>query len=124
MTPPEATMGVAPLDDAARPEIYLFEGTLPGTVDEIETLLAERDPQVCQRNGAVYVKLPGGPVRATATLLRIRAMALADFYKPAGPPPRYRFKLFDPPLKYFQALLHKGEWKFPTLDDSRTSAVR
>jgi hypothetical protein len=116
MTTPEATTA-SPSDNAARPEIYLFEGALPGTVDEIEALLAERDPQVCQHNGAVYVNLPGGPVRATATLLRIRAMALANFYKPGGPP-RYEFKIFDPPLKYFQALLHKGEWSFRTPDDS------
>jgi hypothetical protein len=123
MTTPEATTA-SPSDNDTRPEIYLFEGALPRTVDEIEALLAERDPQVCQHNGAVYVKLPSGPVRATATLLRFRAMDLADFYKSGGPP-RHEFQLFDPPLKYFQALLHKGEWRFRTLDDSgEIGAVR
>jgi hypothetical protein len=117
----EATMGTLS-EGAARPDIYLFEGTLPKTVEEIEALLAEGDPQICQNNGAVYVDLAGGPVRATAALLRNRAMHLADFYKPVGPP-RYGYKLVDPPLKYSQALLHKGEWRFPTLDHGGTGAV-
>jgi hypothetical protein len=121
MTTPEATMGT-PSEGAARPEICLFEGALPGAVEEIEALLAERDTQICQNNGAIYVNLAGGRVRATAALLRTRAMRLANFYKVG--PPRFECKLCDPPLKYFQALLHKGEWKFPTLDHGGTGATR
>jgi hypothetical protein len=121
MTTPEATTGVSS-QDAARPAICLFEGALPDAVEQIEDLLVERDPQICQNNGAIYVSLAGGPVRATAALLRTRAMHLADFYKPVGPP-RYGFKLCDPPLKYFQALLHKGECRFPTLDHGGTGAA-
>jgi hypothetical protein len=121
MTTPEAMMGTPP-KSAPRPPIYLFEGSLPAAVREIEALLAERDPRICQKNGAIYVNLEGGPVRATAALLRTRAMHLADFYKPIGPP-RDGVKLVDPPLKYFHALLHKGEWGFPILDHRRTGAA-
>jgi hypothetical protein len=111
MTPPKATTA-SPSDNAIKPEIYLFEGALLRTVDEIEALLAERDPQVCQHNGAVYVKLSGGPVRATATLLRVRAMNIAAFCRVAGPP-HFGCELADPPFKYFEALLRKREWNFP-----------
>ena len=117
------TAAAAISDIAGREAIFLSDGDLPRIVDQIERLLVERDPRVVQRDRALYVQLPDGLVPATAMLLRLRAMQFADFYKTAGPP-NYNCEAVDPLLKLFQALLHKGEWKFPRLDDADASSVR
>ncbi len=100
-------------DDKA--QVAFADGELIEAVDAIEAILVERDPQVCQRHGMLYVRLAGGTVRASAALLRVRAMRVARFVKLN--PRRKSMDYADPPLKLFNALLRKGEWRFPTLDD-------
>jgi hypothetical protein len=112
-----------PGDEAGKPEIYLFDGDLPETVDAIEAVLVERDPQICQRDGVLYVELPGGPIRANAALLRIRTMRVVHFYK-LDLTRRVYIKPVDPALRYFEALLRKAEWKFPALKTGGASEDR
>jgi hypothetical protein len=112
-----------PGDEAEKAEIYLCDGDLPEKVDEIEAVLVERDPLICQRDGVLYVDLPGGPARANAALLRIRTMRVAHFYK-LDLTRRVYIKPVDPPLRYFGALLRKGEWKFPPLKTGGGGADR
>jgi hypothetical protein len=104
-----------------KPEIGLFEGDLAGAVDEIEALLVKHDRQIYQCDGKLYVRLEGRTVLATAALLRIRAMRPAIFYA-VRLHPRYATRRVDPPLKIFEALRQKGEWKFPPLDDGTGEA--
>ena len=117
---------MSPSNNPPRREIYLSKGDLLSAVEQIERLLIEHDPQVFQRGGAIYLKsVTGRPVRATAQMLRLRTMAFANFYV-IGPESRFdELTAIDPPLKYFSALLHKGEWEFPLLDDTtEPSAIR
>jgi hypothetical protein len=101
----------------------LVNGDLAETVDAVEAGLAEGDPQICHRNGVLYVALPGGRARANAALLRVHTMRLASFYKMAFKP-NCHFKPVDPPLRYVEALLCKGEWKFPPLKAGGVGADR
>ena len=103
-------------------EIVLWDGAMLETCDEIEAGLVAHDGEIFQSNGCLYWKpAHGPPVKANAALLRVRAMRVARFT-------RWSFKLsffvpVDPPLKYFQALLHKGEWRFPTLDHGSAGTI-
>ena len=89
-------------------KIWLMPGFLEWVCDQIEEVLAARDPQVRQRAGRLCVLTPDGPIRADAHLLRLRAMRVAFFINAQN-------RLVDPPLKYFAALLRKGTWRFPQL---------
>lgn len=98
--------------DAMR-EIYLRGGDLPIVVNTIESLLTAHDPHIRQHQSRLYDISTGRPVRMTSALLRLRTMQLAQFYKQRGR--RRHFWPLDPPLKYFDALLRKGDWAFPQL---------
>jgi hypothetical protein len=92
-------------------QIWLMPGLLESICDKIEEVLTKRDPQVRQEAGRLYVLTPDGPLRADPHLLRLRAMRVAFFIDAA------KNKLVDPPLKYFDALVRKGTWRFPQLSD-------
>ena len=97
--------------------IYIFPGLLAQTVDRIEEVLLERDAGLFQHNGAIYWRPAEGPPRkATAQLLRLKTAQVAEFLRPAR---RSGYEGIDPPLKYFEALLRKGEWKFPILPNDK-----
>jgi hypothetical protein len=103
-------------------KIILFAGgNLLRIADQIEEALVAGDKELFQKKGAIQWKSPNGIVKANATLLRVRAMRVVEFvqYK-AGTRPflgRYYPVEVDPPIKYFTALLAKGVWAFPELDE-------
>jgi hypothetical protein len=98
-----------------RVEIGLIEGALLSICDQIEAVLVERDPELFQHKGALFWKSPNGPVEVDATILRLRAMRVARFWKMTTS--RRGFVEVDLPIRYCRALLAKRKWNFPMLDD-------
>ena len=99
--------------------IWLFDGNLDAIVQGIEDALVAHDPEIFQRDGALYWLGASGPAKADAHLLRLRAMRIASFL---GRRSKNGWKQeVDPPLKYFLALLRKRDWKFPLLGQASDS---
>ena len=89
------------MSEAFKDAVCVISIALESICDQIEEVLAERDPEVRQRAGRLLVLAPDGPIRADAHLLRLRTMRVALFIHAAQ-------KRLDRPLKYFAALLRKG----------------
>jgi hypothetical protein len=103
-----------------KPEIFTADGDLLEIVDQIEAALVAGDKELFQKNGAIYWKGPNGIVKANATVLRMRAMQFAVFSALRGGKYGPRLVHVDVPTKYLTALLAKGKWAFPELDETLT----
>jgi len=112
----------SPADDDGTPDLQLDrviivgESNLLEICERIEAAFVANDAELLQDRGTILWKSPHGLVKADAALLRLRAMRIATFMKVNRR--IRRLEILDPELKYFTALLRKGEWKFPHLDES------
>jgi hypothetical protein len=84
-------------------------GLLEWVCDEIEEVLAARDPEVRRRAGCLSVLTPR-LVQSGQMLVSCARRAMWVAFLIAA-----QNRGVDPPLKYFAALLRKGTWRFPQL---------